>query len=77
MSESGTMKGTITYLNTEKGWGYIIGEDDGDVKKRFFHVSSCLTHFDTLMDGDRVSFTPAMDPRGFRAIGVKRIGGEG
>lgn len=65
------MRGMITYIDLPKGWGYIVGEDDGDIKKRFFHVSACHTDFEALQVGNRVTFDPALDPKGYRAIGVK------
>lgn len=67
------MKGMITYLNLPGGWGYIVGKDDGEIKRRFFHVSTCHTDFDSLQVGNRVTFIPAIDPRGYRALGVKVV----
>lgn len=64
------MKGQIVYLNAA-GWGFIIGDDDGEVKRRYFHASGCLSEFDTLQLGAKVTFIPALVPEGYRAIGVK------
>ncbi len=74
--ERDVMKGQIIYLNPQ-GWGFILGDDDGDVKKRYFHVSGCLSDFDTLQLGDKVAFIPALVPEGYRAIGVKVDSHEG
>ena len=73
--ERAVMEGQIIYLNPQ-GWGFLVGDDDGEVKKRYFHVSGCLSDFDTLQLGDKVTFIPALVPEGYRAIGVKVIDGE-
>lgn len=61
------MRGTIRRLVTERGFGFLSGEDG---KERFFHRTQ-TAGFDDLLEGDRVSFTPEDDnSRGPRALNV-------
>ena len=63
--------GTIKTL-TDRGFGFIAGEDGVDV---FFHRSAVTgTEFDGLRTGDRVTYAAGADPRGKgpRATDVRR-----
>ncbi len=50
------MKGTITAIKRQKGFGIIRGEDGRD---RFFHANGVVgTTFDQLQEGTKVTFEP-------------------
>lgn len=49
------MKGTITAIKRTKGFGFIRGEDGVD---RFFHANGCAYPFDSLQEGQKVTFEP-------------------
>jgi len=66
--------GTIK-KKTDKGFGFIAVEGSEDV---FFHMSSCTTPFDSLREGQAVSFDREDSPKGQRAVNVTASGdGEG
>ena len=61
------MRGTIKRLVTERGFGFLIGQDG---RERFFHQSQTTGYHD-LIEGDEVSFTPEdLNPKGPRAVAV-------
>jgi len=61
-------EGTIKRL-TDKGFGFI---DTGSGKDLFFHSSALEgVTFEELREGQRVSFTEGMGPKGPRAESVK------
>lgn len=67
------MNGTIVRLNTEKGFGFIKGEDGTD---RFFHKSGLertTKRFDELHQNMRVVFTHVDGEKGPRAIEVRVV----
>lgn len=62
--------GTITKLVSERGFGFIAGEDG---KEYFFHrtgVDGTLT-FDSLLGGEKVTFEIEPSPKGPRATRVR------
>jgi cold shock CspA family protein len=63
------MTGQIKTIATEKGFGFIrVGAED-----YFFHRTACVTRFDTLQQGDTVTFTPEQGPKGLRAVDVEYV----
>lgn len=63
-------EGTIKKL-TDKGFGFI---DIGGGKDLFFHHSNLQgASFDSLREGQRVSFTQGQGPKGPRAENIKLI----
>jgi CspA family cold shock protein len=63
-------EGTIKTL-TDKGFGFI---ETSHGKEIFFHMSSVQgVRFEELTQGQRVSFTEGMGPKGRRAENVKPI----
>src|SRR6516164_8922396 len=70
-SEGGVMaEGTIKRL-TDKGFGFIETSPGKDI---FFHMSAVQgVRFEDLKQGQRVSFTEGMGPKGPRAENVKPI----
>jgi len=64
MATTGTIK-TIT----NKGFGFI---EAGDGKEYFFHQSACVgVSFDSLHEGQSVTFDVGQGPKGPRAENVK------
>ena len=64
------MTGTIKKI-LPKGFGFIAAE--GMDKDYFFHLSGCVTPFDTLQEGQKVQFETEQSPKGERAIRVTAI----
>ena len=62
-----TTNGTVKRLVFEKGFGFIA---DGAGHEYFFHQSSCST-FDSLREGQQVTFEPGQGPKGPRAERVQ------
>ena len=59
--------GTIKRI-TDKGFGFIAAPDGTEY---FFHQSACTsTPFDSLREGDNVTFTVGQGPKGPRAENV-------
>lgn len=63
-------QGTIK-KKTDKGFGFIATADGADV---FFHMSSCNGAFDSLQEGQTVSFDTEDSPKGIRAMNVVAVG---
>ncbi|MSO83738.1 MAG: cold shock domain-containing protein [Acidobacteria bacterium] len=62
-----TTTGTIKRI-TNKGFGFIATPDGTEY---FFHQSACTsTAFDSLREGDSVTFTVGQGPKGPRAENV-------
>ena len=60
--------GTIKRI-TDKGFGFIVAPDGIEY---FFHQSACTsTPFDSLREGDSVTFTLGQGPKGPRAENVR------
>ena len=63
-------QGTIRKLNSEKGFGFIEGEQ-GDL---FFHHSAVEgASFESLREGQRVEYSEGRGPKGPRADTVKTL----
>jgi CspA family cold shock protein len=62
--------GTIKKLVSDRGFGFITGEDGKDY---FFHRDGldASLDFDRLVGGERVSFEIEANPRGPRAVKVQ------
>jgi CspA family cold shock protein len=60
--------GTVKKVVADRGFGFV---KDGQGQEYFFHRSSCRD-FDTLQEGDRVTFDIGQSPKGPRAEDVKR-----
>ena len=59
-------KGTVTYYNDSKGYGFIRDAETKD--SVFVHINNVI---DEITDGDKVTFEVEMGPRGLSAIEVK------
>jgi CspA family cold shock protein len=66
-SFNGNSTGTIKRI-TDKGFGFIAAPDGMEY---FFHQSACTqTPFDSLREGDNVTFSVGQGPKGPRAENV-------
>lgn len=61
-------KGSISFFNTTKGYGFITPEDGGD--RIFFH-SNQLSQ--SVQERDKVSYELERTPRGYSAVNVVKI----
>jgi cold shock protein len=62
--------GTVKKVVSDRGFGFITGED---AKDYFFHRDSLSgsLDFDRLSGGERVEFDVQQNPRGPRAVNVR------
>jgi CspA family cold shock protein len=66
-----TMNGTIKRLVSDKGFGFIAASDGSEY---FFHSSACSqTPFDSLREGQSVTFEQGQGPKGPRGENVKLV----
>ena len=61
------MTGTIKRLVSEKGFGFVAGQDG---REYFFHQSACQS-FESLREGQSVTFDAGQGPKGPRAENVR------
>jgi len=61
------MNGTIKRLVSEKGFGFVAGQDG---REYFFHQSACQS-FESLREGQSVTFEAGQGPKGPRAENVR------
>lgn len=66
------MSGTIKKLESDRGFGFLAGEDG---KEYFFHRTGVdsTSNFDDLSVGDAVDFNVEQSDKGPRASRVKRL----
>ena len=64
------MKGFIKKLNTERGFGFITGQDGVD---RFFHRSVVAGSFHDLDEGQDVEFEEDTSPRSLKGPRAARV----
>ena len=62
-----TMTGTIKRIVSDKGFGFVAAADGSEY---FFHQSAC-DRFDSLREGESVTFEPGQGPKGPRAENVR------
>ena len=61
-------KGTVKWFSAEKGYGFITGENGGDV---FVHFSGIAGEgFKSLEEGQAVSYDLTEGARGMQAVNV-------
>ena len=64
------MLGTVKFFDANKGFGFITPDAGKDV---FVHRSAVeAAGMDTLTDGQRVTFDVQQDPRGGKAVNLKK-----
>ena len=61
-------KGTVTFFNDSKGYGFI---KDADTQESIFVHANGLTS--PIKENDKVSFEVEMGPKGLSAFGVKLV----
>lgn len=62
------MNGTVKWFNSEKGFGFITGEDGKDV---FAHFSQINTDgYKSLEEGQKVSYDVVKGPKGPQAENI-------
>ena len=60
--------GTVTFFNTEKGYGFIKDKENQD--SIFVHISGLI---DSIKENDKVVFETEMGPKSINAIRVKLV----
>ena len=63
------LEGQIKRLVRDKGFGFIRQANGTEF---FFHRSGTVSDFDTLREGERVTFEEERSPKGPRAGNVRR-----
>ncbi|HAE60738.1 MAG TPA: cold-shock protein [Eubacteriaceae bacterium] len=62
------MSGTVKWFNSDKGFGFITGDDGNDV---FAHYSQIQADgFKTLEEGQKVTFDIVQGPKGPQAENI-------
>ena len=62
-------KGVIKRLVRDKGFGFVQAENGTEY---FFHQASCVDgNFDSMHEGQRLTFEPGEGPKGPRAENVR------
>jgi CspA family cold shock protein len=62
-----TTNGTVKRLVSDKGFGFVAAANGSEY---FFHQSACA-QFDTLREGQSVTFETGQGPKGPRAENVR------
>lgn len=62
------MNGTVKWFNSEKGFGFITGEDGNDVFAHFSQIKK--EGYKTLEEGQKVTFEVAQGPKGPQAENI-------
>ena len=65
------MRGTVKWFNSEKGYGFITGEDGKDVFAHFSQIQS--SGYKSLEEGQEVSFEITQGPKGPQAENIQVI----
>ncbi|MDN3585442.1 cold-shock protein [Pedobacter aquatilis] len=62
--------GKVKWFNTQKGFGFIVQEDNKDL---FVHFKDVLGGIDSLQENDQVEFEVAEGRKGLQAVNVKKV----
>ncbi|MEH3112317.1 cold-shock protein [Pedobacter terrae] len=62
--------GRVKWFNTQKGFGFIVQEDNKDL---FVHFKDVLGGIESLKENDKVEFEVAEGRKGLQAINVKKV----
>ena len=62
------MQGTVKWFNTQKGYGFIEGQDGNDVFAHHSQISGA--GFKNLVEGQEVEYTVAKGPKGLQAENI-------
>jgi cold shock protein len=64
-----TVEGTVKWFKSEKGFGFVVGDDGG--KDVFLHIKVVeRSRLGTLGEGQRVSMKVVQTPKGREAISI-------
>ncbi|WP_316831583.1 cold-shock protein [Pedobacter aquatilis] len=62
--------GKVKWFNTQKGFGFIVQEDNKDL---FVHFKDVLGGIESLKENDLVEFEVAEGRKGLQAVNVKKV----
>jgi len=62
--------GKVKWFNTQKGFGFIVQEDNKDL---FVHFKDVLGGIESLKENDTVEFEVAEGRKGLQAVNVKKV----
>ncbi len=62
--------GKVKWFNTQKGFGFIVQEDNKDL---FVHFKDVLGGIESLKEKDAVEFEVAEGRKGLQAVNVKKV----
>jgi len=62
--------GKVKWFNTQKGFGFIVQEDNKDI---FVHFKDVLGGIESLKENDTVEFEVAEGRKGLQAVNVKKV----
>lgn len=65
------MTGTVKWFNSDKGYGFITGEDGKDVFAHYSQVNG--SGFKTLDEGQKVTFDVVQGQKGPQAENIERV----
>ena len=65
------MNGTVKWFNSEKGFGFITGEDGKDVFAHFSQIQS--SGYKSLEEGQEVAFDVVQGAKGPQATNVTKL----
>ena len=64
--------GTVTWFNSEKGYGFISNDEGGD--DIFVHFSAIMVDgFKTLAEGQKVTFDIEQDPKNSQKLRAANV----
>jgi cold shock protein len=62
--------GKVKWFNTQKGFGFIVQEDNKDI---FVHFKDVVGGIESLKENDTVEFEVADGRKGLQAVNVKKV----
>lgn len=62
--------GKVKWFNSQKGFGFIVQEDNKDL---FVHFKDVLGGIESLKENDTVEFEVAEGRKGLQAVNVKKV----
>lgn len=65
------MTGTVKWFNSDKGYGFITGEDGKDVFAHYSQING--SGFKTLDEGQKVTFDVVQGQKGPQAENIERV----
>lgn len=67
------MKGIVKWFAKDKGYGFIVPQDEHDPKDIFVHINDIEEDGKTLIDGQHVEFDVESGHRGRKAKHVRVV----